>query len=132
LAERFKDHTPGTYRLRLDKFPKPIIESLEEAITCHANQRSIASAIMVRKTLESLCSAYVEEQVSAGAYSSAGEYVRELVRTDQKRKARKVLEQTLLAALNEGDAEQATPEWWATLRAELTKRSKARKPARKS
>jgi antitoxin ParD1/3/4 len=75
---------------------------------------------------------YVEEQVSAGAYSSASEYVRELVRTDQKRKAREVLEQTLLAALNDGDAEQATPKWWATLRAELKKRAKARKPARKS
>ena len=27
---------------------------------------------------------YVEERVSAGAYSSASEYVRELVRADQK------------------------------------------------
>jgi antitoxin ParD1/3/4 len=75
---------------------------------------------------------YVEEQVTAGAYSSASEYVRELVRTDQKRKAREALEQTLLAALDEGSAAQATPEWWATLRAEVTKRAKARKPARKS
>jgi hypothetical protein len=37
--------------------PGPIIESLEEAITCHANQCFIASAIMVRKTLDLLCSA---------------------------------------------------------------------------
>jgi len=74
---------------------------------------------------------YVEEKVSAGAYSSASEYVRELVRTDQKRKAREVLGQTLLAALKEGDAEPATPEWWATLRVELKKRAKACKPAGK-
>ena len=32
--------------------PEPIIGSLEEAITCHANQCYVASAIMVRKTLE--------------------------------------------------------------------------------
>lgn len=36
--------------------PEPIVESLEEAITCHANQCFIAAAIMVRKTLELLCS----------------------------------------------------------------------------
>jgi hypothetical protein len=37
--------------------PGPIIASLEEAITCHANQCFIAAAIMVRKTLELLCAA---------------------------------------------------------------------------
>ena len=36
--------------------PSPIIESLEDAITCHANQCFAAAAIMVRKTLELLCS----------------------------------------------------------------------------
>lgn len=35
--------------------PLSIIESLEEAITCHASQCFIAAAIMVRKTLENLC-----------------------------------------------------------------------------
>jgi antitoxin ParD1/3/4 len=75
---------------------------------------------------------YVEEQVNAGGYSSASEYVRELVRTDQKRKAKEVLEQTLLAALNEGEPVNATPEWWDTLRQEVTKRAKARKSTRES
>ena len=41
---------------------------------------------------------YVEERVSAGAYSSASEYVRELVRADQKRHAKEQLEQILLNA----------------------------------
>lgn len=35
--------------------PTPVISALEEAITCHANNCFIASAIMVRKTLEELC-----------------------------------------------------------------------------
>jgi hypothetical protein len=35
--------------------PTPVINALEEAITCHANKCFIASAIMVRKTLEELC-----------------------------------------------------------------------------
>jgi hypothetical protein len=35
--------------------PAAITKALEEAITCHANECFIASAIMVRKTLEELC-----------------------------------------------------------------------------
>ncbi len=35
--------------------PAPIVNSLEEAITCHANNCYVAGAIMVRKTLEELC-----------------------------------------------------------------------------
>ena len=35
--------------------PTPVINALEEAIACHANKCFIASAIMVRKTLEELC-----------------------------------------------------------------------------
>ena len=36
--------------------PSSIVNTLEEAITCHANHCFTASAIMVRKTLEELCS----------------------------------------------------------------------------
>jgi antitoxin ParD1/3/4 len=72
---------------------------------------------------------YVEEQVSEGGYSSASEYVRELVRTDQKRKAKEALEQSLLDAMQEGEAVEATPAWWAKLRSDLIQRSKARTKA---
>ena len=37
--------------------PVQVVECLEEAIACHANQCFIAAAIMVRKTLELLCMA---------------------------------------------------------------------------
>jgi hypothetical protein len=36
--------------------PANVVHALEEAITCHANQCYVAAAIMVRKTLEELCS----------------------------------------------------------------------------
>ena len=35
--------------------PSNILKAFEEAVKCHANQCCIASAIMVRKTLEELC-----------------------------------------------------------------------------
>ncbi|MGA2348911.1 MAG: type II toxin-antitoxin system ParD family antitoxin [Terracidiphilus sp.] len=67
---------------------------------------------------------YVEEQVVVGEYSSASEYMRELVRADQKRNAKEQLERTLLESLLEGEAQEATPEFWSTLRAELSKRTR--------
>jgi hypothetical protein len=35
--------------------PDDIVGSLEEALTCHANQAYTASAIMIRRTLEEIC-----------------------------------------------------------------------------
>jgi antitoxin ParD1/3/4 len=72
---------------------------------------------------------YVEEQVSSGGYSSVSEYVRELVRADQKRKAREGLEDVLLEALK-SEPEVVTPEWWAELRKRVRSGAKPSKSAR--
>jgi hypothetical protein len=40
-----------------DGIPPSIVETLEQAITCHSTECYIAAAIMVRKTLEMLCEA---------------------------------------------------------------------------
>jgi antitoxin ParD1/3/4 len=74
---------------------------------------------------------YVEEQVSAGAYSSASEYVRELVRADQKRHAKEQLEQILLNAINSGDPIDVTPEMVEEVRQRLRARAAQRKPAKR-
>ena len=75
-------------------------------------------------------SEYVDEQITAGEYGSVSEYFRVLVRADQKRNAKEQLERTLLESLLEGEAQEATPEFWSTLRAELGKRSNARQTGR--
>jgi antitoxin ParD1/3/4 len=69
---------------------------------------------------------YVEERVSAGAYSSASEYVRELVRADQKRHAKEQLEQILLNAVNSGDPLEVTPEMLEDIKLKLRVRSAQR------
>jgi antitoxin ParD1/3/4 len=69
---------------------------------------------------------YVEERVSAGAYSSASEYVRELVRADQKRHAKEQLEQILLNAMNSGDPFEVTPEMLEDIKLKLRSRSAQR------
>jgi antitoxin ParD1/3/4 len=71
---------------------------------------------------------YIEEQVSAGGYSSASEYVRELVRADQQRKARAQLEDELLEALKSEPLE-VSPAMWEELRQTLRARAQARRDA---
>jgi antitoxin ParD1/3/4 len=70
---------------------------------------------------------YVEGQVTAGAYSSASEYVRELVRADQRRQAKEELEQILLSAINSGDPIDVTPEMVEQVRSRLRSRAGQRK-----
>ena len=43
---------------------------------------------------------FVDGQIAQGRYSSASEYVRELIRADEKRKAEEQLEAKLLEGLN--------------------------------
>jgi antitoxin ParD1/3/4 len=72
---------------------------------------------------------FVEEQVNQGGYSSASEYVRELLRADQKRKAKEQLEEILSAAL-QSEAQEVTPEYWQKLREEALDRVNARRAAK--
>lgn len=67
---------------------------------------------------------YVDGQVNSGKYTSVSEYVRELVRLDQRRKERDRVEMQVLEGLNSGDAVDVTPEMWEELRQELRKRRK--------
>ena len=68
---------------------------------------------------------YVEAQTNAG-YSTPSEYVRELIRHDQKRRARERLEQLLLEGLNSGEPVAADEKFWADLKAEALRRMEAR------
>jgi antitoxin ParD1/3/4 len=74
---------------------------------------------------------YVDGQVSAGAYSSASEYVRELVRADQKRRAKDQLEQILLSAINSGDPINVTREMVEEVRQRLRAKASQRKTAKR-
>jgi antitoxin ParD1/3/4 len=74
---------------------------------------------------------YVEEQVNAGGYSSASEYVRELVRADQKRHAKEELERSLLSAINSGDPIDVTPEMVEDVKQQLRARAARRNMAKR-
>jgi len=65
---------------------------------------------------------YVEDQVQTGGYSTPSEYVRELLRQDQDRRAGDKLEALLLEGLHSGDPIEITPEYWETKRKQLIER----------
>ncbi len=65
--------------------------------------------------------AFVEERVARGGFGSVSDYVRELIRRDQREHAREALEQRLLAAL-ESPRSEMTPGDWKELRDTLIQR----------
>jgi antitoxin ParD1/3/4 len=74
---------------------------------------------------------FVDEQVGSGRYSSVSEYVRDLIRDDEKRKAQERLEAMLMEGLQSGDPAEMTRDDWAQIRREAAKQLEARK-SRKS
>lgn len=69
---------------------------------------------------------YVEEQTHSG-YSTPSEYVRELIREDQKRRARERIDALLLEGLNSGEPIPADADFWTELKREAMVKLKARK-----
>jgi antitoxin ParD1/3/4 len=69
---------------------------------------------------------FVDGQIATGRYSSASEYVRELIRADEKRKAEDRLEAQLLEGL-QGEESELTRADWKDIRQEALTQVKARK-----
>ncbi|MFZ4685322.1 MAG: type II toxin-antitoxin system ParD family antitoxin [Hyphomonadaceae bacterium] len=72
---------------------------------------------------------FVDGQISTGRYSSASEYIRELIRADEKRKAEELLEAKLLEGLNSAESELTAADW-TDLRKEALAKVEARKHSR--
>ena len=70
---------------------------------------------------------FVDEQVSAGHYSSVSEYVGDLIRDDEKRKAQDQLEVFLMEGIESGEPTEMTRQDWDDIRREGRKLSEARK-----
>ena len=72
---------------------------------------------------------FVDGQISTGRYSSASEYIRELIRADERRKAEEELETTLLEGLS-GAESGLTRADWSAIRKEALAKVEARKKSR--
>lgn len=73
---------------------------------------------------------WVEEQVKAGSFGNASEYIRSLIREDQRHRAQEELEAKLLEGLNSGPATPWTKKDVEQLKAKLLSRhAQAKKKA---
>lgn len=75
---------------------------------------------------------FVQERVSVGGYNSVSEYMRELIRADQKQSLKDWLETEILKGLASGESAPMTEEDRSYLREELRLRHEAREHASKA
>lgn len=64
---------------------------------------------------------FIEQKVAQGGYSTASEYIRQLVREDQKRATQERLEALLMEGIESGPSIEITPDYWAQKKAKLLK-----------
>ena len=62
---------------------------------------------------------YVQQRVEQGGYSSASEYIRELIRLDQRESAQTLLEAELLKGLASGPPQRMAADDWSKIRREV-------------
>jgi antitoxin ParD1/3/4 len=70
---------------------------------------------------------FVDDQVGSGRYSSVSEYVRDLIRDDEKRKAQEKLEALLMEGIQSSDPIEMRRQDWDDIRREAVKQFEARK-----
>lgn len=68
---------------------------------------------------------YVRERVKADNYSNASDYIRTLIREDQRRRGIDVLERLIVEGLNSGEGVTLNDAEWAKIRQEARRRAKA-------
>ena len=82
----------------------------------------------INVTLPDDLSEFLNAEASAGGFEDPADYVRQLLRALWKERAKDELEAKLIAASESGPAIEATPQFWADLRARLRARAKAARP----
>lgn len=70
--------------------------------------------------------AWIEEQVAEGRYATPSEYIRELLREEQKRKLRDEIDRKLLDALESGPARDLSEADWQRIRRRVITDKKTR------
>ena len=65
--------------------------------------------------------AFIDEQITQGGYSTASEYIRDLIRQAQKQAAQEKLDNLLLEGLESGKSIEVTDEWWQEKQERLIK-----------
>ena len=70
---------------------------------------------------------WVEDQVKKHGYGTVSEYIRQLLRGEQKRQMREEIDRNLLEALDSGEATPLTRKDWHDVEREGLKRARTKK-----
>ena len=70
---------------------------------------------------------FVDHQVGSGRYSTVSEYVRDLIREDEKRAAQEKLEALLVEGIQSSQPAEMTRQDWDDIRREALKQFESRK-----
>ncbi len=73
---------------------------------------------------------WVEDQVRKHGYGTVSEYIRQLLRDEQKRQLREEVDHNLLDALDSGDASPLTRKDWQDIERQGLKRARTKKARR--
>jgi antitoxin ParD1/3/4 len=73
---------------------------------------------------------WVEDQVRKHGYGTVSEYIRHLLRDEQKRQLREEVDHNLLNALDSGDASPLTRKDWQDIERQGLKRARTKKTRR--
>jgi len=73
--------------------------------------------------------AFVEQRVTSGEFSTTSEYIRQLIREDQKRLTQERLESLLVEGLESGQGSELSDQWWEQKKRELLGRLKRKQDA---
>ncbi len=72
---------------------------------------------------------YVQERVKTGGYGNTSEYVRDLIRGEQKQRAKEELEALIMEGINSGPSTPMTKADWQRLRDRLNEKAQKRQAA---
>lgn len=72
---------------------------------------------------------WVEEQVEVRGYSTASEFVRDVLRREQQQQTRATVDALLLEAIDSGPSVQMAPEDWEEIRGKARSQAGAARPA---
>jgi len=75
--------------------------------------------------------AFIEERTRAGSFASTSEFIRQLVRQEQRRAEQERLEKKLLEGMDSGEPIRVTDEYWNKLRSRVERRANGRKTAKR-
>ncbi len=74
---------------------------------------------------------YVLERVKTGGYGNTSEYVRDLIRAEQKQRAKEELEALIMEGINSGPSTPMTKADWDQLREDIREAAQSKKQSRK-